>query len=116
MGTKSKLYTINQISLRYDIPKSTLRFWEKRFENFLTPIRTHGGQRRYSDCHIEVIQKIRDLKNRGLSLDEISENLDSHRRDPGIGCNVDMIDQIAEKISEIVKMEIYRFFKVKENL
>ncbi|NUL83533.1 MAG: MerR family transcriptional regulator [Armatimonadetes bacterium] len=39
----------------------TLRYWEKEFEDFLNPVRTGGGQRRYRPEDIETIAEIRRL-------------------------------------------------------
>ena len=43
------------------IPKSTLRFWEKVFSNYLAPKRTKGRQRRYSREDLQRIMTIKQL-------------------------------------------------------
>ena len=40
--------TIQDLSLKCAVPKSTIRFWEKQLEPHLTPSRSPGGQRRAS--------------------------------------------------------------------
>ena len=42
MSQKEQLYSFDQISTTLDIPKPTLRFWEKVFEGILLPLRTNG--------------------------------------------------------------------------
>ena len=67
--------TIQQVSQKLDVPKPTLRFWEREFEGILVPLRTNGGQRRYAPEHISVIEEIKMLKKAGLSLSEIKRRL-----------------------------------------
>jgi DNA-binding transcriptional MerR regulator len=43
------------------IPKSTLRFWEKVFCDYLSPKRTKGRQRRYSRDDLQRIMTIKQL-------------------------------------------------------
>lgn len=39
----------------------TLRYWEKEFPEFLQPIRTEGGQRRYRPKDIQVVFLLKRL-------------------------------------------------------
>ncbi len=39
----------------------TLRYWEREFEDYLAPIRTDGGQRRYRPEDIQTVLKIKKL-------------------------------------------------------
>jgi DNA-binding transcriptional MerR regulator len=39
----------------------TLRYWEREFENFLNPVRTPGGQRRYRPEDIQTVFLIKRL-------------------------------------------------------
>ena len=75
MDSLRQFSTIQQVSQRLDIPKPTLRFWEKEFEGILVPLRTNGGQRRYAAEHIFIIEEIRMLKKAGLTLVEIKRKL-----------------------------------------
>ena len=47
----------------------TLRIYERR--GHVTPARTQGGNRRYSDQDIEVLQRIAELTNAGMNLEGI---------------------------------------------
>ena len=106
-----QLFTIQQISRKFDIPKSTLRFWEKEFIGLLVPIRTNGGQRRYSLEHLSIIKNIKELKNKGLSLIEIKRQLtNKHEMGQGKKINIDSIELLAERIGKAVKKELYCYF------
>ena len=55
------LLNIDQVSRLTGVRKSTLRYWEKAFEEFLKPVRTMSNRREYCLADIEVIQKIKRL-------------------------------------------------------
>lgn len=55
------LLTIDQISQLTGVLKSTLRYWEKSFEGYLQPARTHSNRREYSLDDLEVIKTIKRL-------------------------------------------------------
>lgn len=55
---EERLYSIKEASELTDVPSHTLRFWERKIPGFLKPVRTKGGQRRYTE---ECLEKIRKL-------------------------------------------------------
>ena len=55
------LYGIGDVSKICSVPAHTIRFWEKEFGSFLSPVRTIGKQRRYTDSDIRQIMKIKKL-------------------------------------------------------
>ena len=108
--------TIQQVSQKLDVPKPTLRFWEREFVGILVPLRTNGGQRRYAPEHVSVIEEIKMLKKAGLSLVEIKRKLGkgqmSEAGSPGSGDGrTDGIDLLADRVAEVVKMEVLGFFQ-----
>jgi DNA-binding transcriptional MerR regulator len=119
MNQPEQLHSIQQISTKLNIPKPTLRFWEKEFEGLLLPLRTHGGQRRYTSEHIALVEKINALKKAGLSLAEIRRKLirgvtsGSSTQRLGDGTTVE-IDILVERVTDAVKAELLKFLKTKE--
>jgi DNA-binding transcriptional MerR regulator len=55
------LYSISQVNALTGVPKSTIRFWEKEFQDYLTPLRTAGNQRRYDTTMVTMIETINQL-------------------------------------------------------
>jgi DNA-binding transcriptional MerR regulator len=53
------MLTIDQISQITGIRKSTLRYWEKSFDDFLKPARTHSNRREYT---LEDLDRIKAIK------------------------------------------------------
>ncbi|MCS7272861.1 MAG: MerR family transcriptional regulator [Fimbriimonadales bacterium] len=52
---------ISTASFLVGVEPHTIRYWEREFSEFLHPVRTAGGQRRYRREDIEVLQEIKRL-------------------------------------------------------
>jgi DNA-binding transcriptional MerR regulator len=102
--------SIQDLSLKLKIPKSTLRFWEKEFEGILVPLRTKGGQRRYTLGNISVIKKIKELREKEVGLTEIRAHLMKNYSRGINNLNPSKIDFLANTVAEMVREEVYRFF------
>jgi len=111
MKPLSSLFTIQQISQKCDVPKSTLRFWEKRLDPLFSPIRSPGGQRRYVQEHIDLIDRIKQLQADGLSLDEMRQQLEQTLSHDPAPTAVVGLDRLADRVAELVKEEVYRFLR-----
>src|SRR3972149_2651245 len=59
--THNLMLTIDQISQITGIRKSTLRYWEKSFDDFLKPARTHSNRREYTIEDLDRIKAIHRL-------------------------------------------------------
>lgn len=65
-------YTIREISEIFQLPSSTLRYYEDM--GILTNIkRTGSGQRIYEDCHVNRLKTICCFKNAGMSIAQLKE-------------------------------------------
>jgi DNA-binding transcriptional MerR regulator len=53
------MLTIEQVSQLTGVRKSTLRYWEKSFEEFLKPARTHSNRREYTMEDLGLIKTIK---------------------------------------------------------
>jgi len=56
-----KKFTSSEVSSQLDIPRSTLRYWEKEFADFIQTQETSGKHRRYGPREIEILKEIQDL-------------------------------------------------------
>jgi DNA-binding transcriptional MerR regulator len=54
-------YSIGDTAKICEVPVHTIRFWEKEFGSYITPDRTVGKQRRYSEDSIRRLMRIRQL-------------------------------------------------------
>jgi DNA-binding transcriptional MerR regulator len=151
---ENNLISIQEVSALLNVPKPTLRFWEKELEGILAPLRTDGGQRRYTVENIAVIEEIKKLKSKGMSLPEIKRKLGKGQRSevrgqrsgrmskawgqmseagsparktagrqtcPQRAClrggrgsgdeRTDRVDLLADRVAEVVKAEVNRFFE-----
>ena len=113
MGGKNQLLTILQVSKKLNIPKHTLRFWEKEFNGLLVPLRTTGGQRRYTMENLLLLEEIKKCRDNGLSLPEITEKIDQSYE--GEAFQPSKVDLLAIRVAEAVKAEVYNFFNQKKD-
>lgn len=104
-------YSIQEASDRANVSKHTLRFWERELNGIIVPLRTDGGQRRYTQHNMTIIEEIKKLKVKGHSLPGIKQILDS--RSPTMNSK-EKIDLLANQIAEVVKSTLYNFLE-KEN-
>jgi DNA-binding transcriptional MerR regulator len=81
------LLNIDQVSRLTGVRKSTLRYWEKSFEEFLKPVRTESNRREYRLTDVDIIQTIKrlieeeHLTNTGVRL-KLKELLGSTKKMP----------------------------------
>jgi DNA-binding transcriptional MerR regulator len=59
--THNLMLTIDQISQLTGVRKSTLRYWEKSFDHFLRPARTHSNRREYTMEDLDRVKAIQHL-------------------------------------------------------
>jgi DNA-binding transcriptional MerR regulator len=52
---------IDQVSQLVGVEKYTLRYWEKKYEEFLKPVRSQTGRRKYTVKDLNKIQVIKIL-------------------------------------------------------
>ena len=107
MKTTEPFLTIQQVSQECDVPKSTLRFWEKKFMEILAPVRSRGGQRRYSAQHLAIISRIKQLKEEGMNLSAIKDTIEMESSFKGLD-PMRKVDILAEKVASLVKINVRR--------
>jgi DNA-binding transcriptional MerR regulator len=103
--------TIQEVSERVKISKPTLRFWEKELEGVLVPLRTEGGQRRYTSEHLFIIEEIKRLRLMGLRLADIKKRFANPDNNETDKLNSQVIDLLADQITRNVRSTIYSFFE-----
>src|SRR6201985_559356 len=72
------VYGISVASELSGIDPQTLRLYERR--GLLTPARTDGGTRRYSDDDLDRLQRITDLVDQGVNIAGILQILNLEQR------------------------------------
>ncbi len=66
--------TIKQLEQQLEIPRATIRFYEK--ENLISPERLDNSYREYSDDDVATLKKIIILRRIGFSVSDIKKVLD----------------------------------------
>ena len=65
------MYTIGQVSQMFNIPISTLRYYDK--EGFFPNLKRESGIRRFNENDIEALKVIECLKESGLELKDVKQ-------------------------------------------
>ena len=77
MSARSRNQAVYVISVAAELAgmhPQTLRIYERR--GLVSPARTQGGNRRYSDADLEQLQRIADLAEQGMNLEGIRRVLE----------------------------------------
>lgn len=102
-------FRIQEVSEKLQLPTSTIRYWENEFPEHLKPKRTNGGQRRYSTENISIIEVIKGMREKGMSLASIKRRLDGGDTS-GMQDSSD-IDLLASRVADLVRTEVAVFLK-----
>ena len=68
------MYSIGQVSKMFDLPVSTLRYYDK--EGLFPNLERKSGIRKFSDTEIEALRVIECLKTAGLEIKDIKQFMD----------------------------------------
>lgn len=93
-------YTIRELSIKYNLPSSTLRYYEDM--GLLTDvIHTEKGARIYTEKHIERLEGILCFKRTGLPIAKIQEY---YRYETDIAGNIEeIVAMMSEQEQDILK-------------
>lgn len=72
------VYVISVAAELSGMHPQTLRIYERK--GLVTPARTSGGSRRYSDADVALLQRISELTSEGMNLVGVKRILDLERR------------------------------------
>ncbi|NQT35384.1 MerR family transcriptional regulator [bacterium] len=104
------LYSISQVNALTGVPKSTIRFWEKEFEEFLIPLRTTGNQRRYDEKAVSIVQEINQLVNgEGYTLEGARRKMSDNPVQQGSNDNNSgvQLDELAATMSDYLLKRLF---------
>ena len=100
----NKLYhSIGEVSRLLGVETTTLRYWEKEFDFFLSPRKTQKGTRYYKDEDIEKIRLIIYLRNeKRLSIEGIRKQLKDNQT--GTVQNHEIISRLKKIKTELLSI------------
>jgi DNA-binding transcriptional MerR regulator len=118
INTAETLYSISQVNALTGVPKSTIRFWEKEFSDFLNPLRSEGNQRRYDKETVETIQTIDRLVNdEGYTLEGARRKLkpvETAKATESPDGDETKLNELAETMSDYLLQKIFERVKTEE--
>jgi len=102
------LLRIGDVAEITKVPIHTLRYWESMFREIVSPCRSRGGQRRYSERDIGKILKIkRLLKEEGYSIAGAKRILNNGEREDELPLSYPRRavnwSHIAQEVTELIR-------------
>lgn len=73
-----RAYTIQQVSKDMNVPPGTIRQWEKDLNGLIVIPRTKQGSRFYTETEINILQKVKSMRDKNLSKIMIRDLLQKH--------------------------------------
>ncbi|KON88369.1 hypothetical protein AF332_17200 [Sporosarcina globispora] len=73
-----KAYTIKEVSKMLNVPPGTLRQWEKDLNGLLLIPRSKQGARFYTNHEIELLDKVKQMRDKNLGKEMIRELMQKH--------------------------------------
>ena len=105
-------YTIAQISEKFDVAASTLRYYEEI--GLLTNVeRTDNGRRVYSDAHVGRLSAISCFKKAGMSISEIQDFFEYEKNEEK---SIDDMMRLLRRRSEIMLEEFAESYESYEHI
>ena len=96
-------YRIGQLAKKANVTVRTIRYYES-LGLLKTKDRGEGGQRIFSDKDLVYLQRIKQLKKYGLSLDDITEIIRMGEQDvTGEKRRIELLKQYREKLSKAIQ-------------
>jgi MerR family transcriptional regulator/heat shock protein HspR len=89
------LYIISVAAELAGVHPQTLRIYERK--GLIEPTRTSGRSRRYSDRDIELLQRIQELTNEGVSLAGVRKILDLEADIEELRSRIDQLERALEQ-------------------
>ncbi|MDR3194549.1 MAG: MerR family transcriptional regulator [Tannerella sp.] len=101
---EAKLYcSIKEVAQRFGVNESTLRFWEKEFDE-ITPRRNGKGTRFYLDEDVRIIQWIYQLlKVEGMTLEGAKKVL-AKKKDRSVADQAELLNRLNRIRTELVSL------------
>ncbi|MDR1336768.1 MAG: MerR family transcriptional regulator [Tannerella sp.] len=98
---KKQYYSIREAAQRYSVNESTLRYWEKEFDE-LAPRRNGKGTRFYSEKDLQLVQWIHYLlKEKGMTLEGVRNVLANKN---AIADRAEMLSRLKQVRAELVSI------------
>jgi MerR family transcriptional regulator/heat shock protein HspR len=82
LDNRTPLYGIAVAAQLVDMPEATLRLFERR--GLLSPSRSEGGTRRYSEGDIERLRRVGRLRDEGMNLAGIGRLIELEDENAGL--------------------------------
>ena len=74
MENQNNFYSVSDLALRLDVPRTTINDWLKKFDRYID-FEMRGRRKVYTDASLEVLKMISSARDKGLNIAELEKEL-----------------------------------------
>ena len=95
--------TIKEVEQLLEVPRATIRFYEK--QGLIAPARGENGYRDYTDEDFETLKKIIILRKIGMTVEEIRDLFDGiQSMDKALDANIENLQKQMDELKGAIKL------------
>ncbi|MDR2139346.1 MAG: MerR family transcriptional regulator [Tannerella sp.] len=103
MGNSKQYYSIREAVLRCPVNESTLRYWEKEFDE-IAPRRNKKGTRFYSEEDLQILELIYQLvKVEGMTLEGARKTLANKKAIADQAAMLSRLKKVRAELESLIK-------------
>ena len=107
-GSKKAVYVISVAAELSGMHPQTLRIYERK--GLVSPARTGGGNRRYSDDDVQLLRRIAELTSEGMNLVGVKKILELERRVAQLEAELDAVQSSHDgDVSDAIRQTQQRY-------
>ena len=107
-GSKKAVYVISVAAELSGMHPQTLRIYERK--GLVSPARTGGGNRRYSDEDVQLLRRIAELTSEGMNLVGVKKILELERRVAQLEAELDAVQSSHDgDVSDAIRQTQQRY-------
>jgi MerR family transcriptional regulator/heat shock protein HspR len=108
VGPKKAVYVISVAAELSGMHPQTLRIYERK--GLVSPARTGGGNRRYSDEDVQLLRRIAELTSEGMNLVGVKKILELERRVAQLEAELDAVQSSHDgDVSDAIRQTQQRY-------
>ena len=74
MENQNNFYSVSDLALRLDVPRTTINDWLKKFDRYID-FEMRGRRKVYTDASLEVLKIISSARDKGLNIADLEKEL-----------------------------------------
>ncbi|MCO7125248.1 MerR family transcriptional regulator [Sporolactobacillus shoreicorticis] len=95
-------YSITEVSIKYNLPASTLRYYEDI--GLIKDVKREGNKRIYSDDNLSRLDAIRCFKNTGMTIAELQTLFRYENQEHNLDKVIDLLENHCDRVANQLEL------------